>query len=286
MTPRGIDLPAAGPTRRERYEADQRRRSTIIAAASTVVVLAAAAILIPQIPGWPDVRAAFFDGPSLRASVPDMVRAFWFDIQIFVWSAPCILGVGLLIAVARGVRAPALYPVRLFATLYTDVVRGVPLILWIYLIGFGIPGLIRNRTWVNPTLWGTVTLVVVYSAYVAEVFRAGIESIHESQRAAARSLGLSNTQTMRHVILPQAVRRVIPPLMNDLVSLQKDVALVSILGPFEALRQAETFKGKYANFTSYVVAAVLWLLISIPLTRVTDLLLDRERRRMTGTAVR
>lgn len=241
--------------------------------------------LVPKTSGWERVKRSFFDVDQFKDSLPRIAEAFVLDLKIFAWSAPCIILVGLLIAAARNVRNPALFPVRLFATVYTDVVRGVPVILWITLIGFGIPGLGIGRPWNSPLLWGTVALVGTYSAYVAEVFRAGIESVHESQRAAARSLGLSSTMTMRKVVLPQAIRRVVPPLMNDLVSLQKDVALISVIGPVEALRQANIDKAKFANFTPYVVAAVLFLLVSVPLTRVTDYLLARERRRTSGTAV-
>jgi polar amino acid transport system permease protein len=182
---------------------------------------------------------------------------------------------------------------RLGATLYVDIVRGVPLILWLFLIGFGGAGLINKRqVGIGPIqidtllFLGGLALVVVYSAYVAEVFRAGIESVHESQRSAARSLALTTWQTNRYVVLPQAVRRVVPPLMNDFISLQKDVALVSVLGPAEALRRADVLHAKLFNFTPFVVAAVLFLCISIPLTRTADYLLAKERRAMSGTAVR
>ncbi len=237
-------------------------------------------------PRWHRVKQSFFNWERLVDSFPRLLHAFVLDIKIFVWTTPAILIVALLIAVARNTRNPALFPLRLFVTGYTDVMRGVPVILWIYLIGFGVPGIGLERPWNSPLLWGSVALGLTYSAYVAEVFRAGIESVHESQRAAARSLGLSSTQTMRHVVLPQAIRRVVPPLMNDLVSLQKDVALVSLIGPIEILRQAGIDKAKFANFTPYIGAAILFLVITIPLTRTTDWLLARERRRTTATSVR
>jgi polar amino acid transport system permease protein len=242
--------------------------------------------LVPKTSGWQKVRRSFFDWAIFRRHFGSIARAFWYDVQIFAWSAPCIVVLGLLIAVARNTRTPALFPLRLFATLYTDIVRGVPVILWITMLGFGVPGLLQTREWYGKLIiWGSVALVVTYSAYVAEVFRAGIESVHESQRAAARSLGLSSGQTMRVVILPQAIRRVVPPLMNDFVSLQKDVALISILGPIEALRRAGIINARIFNFTPYVVAAVLFLSVSIPLTRLTDYLLARERRRMSATQI-
>jgi polar amino acid transport system permease protein len=283
----GADAIASAPTRRKLFEARQRRRSSLVAAISTVLVAALAIVLIPLSPGWDQVRTAFFDVSTLRRSLPKLLPRFWYDVQIFLWCAPSVLIVGLLIAMARNVRSPALYPLRLVATLYTDIVRGVPVILWITLIGFGVPGLFQTRAWYTKSIvWASVALIMTYSAYVAEVFRAGIESIHESQRAAGRSLGLSAGQTMRSIVLPQAIRRVVPPLMNDFVSMQKDVALVSIVGPVEVLRQAGIENARDFNFTHYVAAAILFLCISIPLTRLTDWLLSRERRMMSGTAVR
>ena len=192
----------------------------------------------------------------------------------------------MMLALSRNSRNPVLFPLRLFAAAYTDVFRGVPVILTIYLIGFGVPGLRIEWLPVDPRFWGAVALVLAYSAYVSEVFRAGIESVHESQRAAARSLGLSSGLTMRHVVLPQAIRRVVPALMNDFVSLQKDVALVSLIGPIEILRQAGIDQANTFNFTPYVGAAVIFLCVTIPLTRLTDYLMHRERRRMAGSAVR
>jgi polar amino acid transport system permease protein len=176
------------------------------------------------------------------------------------------------------VRAPAAYPLRLFASLYTDIFRGVPVILVIYLIGFGIPGLGLPRPWNSPYIWGTVALVLTYAAYVAEVFRTGIESIHQSQRAAAASLGLSSADTMRYVILPQAIRRVVPANMNLFIALQKDVALLSFIGPVEIFRQAGVYKSLLANFTPYVGAALIFLAITIPATRYADYLLARQLR--------
>lgn len=284
-----IESPPASSTRarRQEFERKQRIRSAAIAATSTTLVVGLAVLLLPKTSGWQKVRHSFFNWAVFRRSFGPIARAFWLDLQIFAWCAPCIIAVGLLVAIARNVRSPALYPLRLVAALYTDIVRGVPVILWITLIGFGVPGVLQTREWYGKLIiWGSVALIMTYSAYVAEVFRAGIETVHESQRAAARSLGLSAGQTMQSVVLPQAVRRVVPPLMNDLVSLQKDVALVSILGPVEALRRATITKDELFNFTPYVVAAVLFVAVSIPLTRLTDYLLARERRAMSGTAVR
>lgn len=287
MSPPAAAVTASTRTRRIEFERRQRRRSVGLALASTVIVVALLVWRVPKLSGWESVQQSFFSPAAFRSIFPELLGPFWFDVQIFLWCAPCIVVVGMLLAIGRSVRTPALYPIRLFSTLYIDIVRGVPAILWITMIGFGVPGILQTREWYGKfVIWGSVALIVTYSAYVAEVFRAGIESVHESQHAAARSLGLSSVQTMRAVVLPQAVRRVVPPLMNDLVSLQKDVALISILGPVEVLRRAQIEVAKTFNFTPYVAAAVLFLCVSIPLTRLTDHLLQRERRRMTATAVR
>ncbi|NBV81937.1 MAG: amino acid ABC transporter permease [Actinobacteria bacterium] len=272
-------------TQRQQHERRQRRRSSLIAAASTLVVLVAVIILVPRMPRWDRVKKSFFDVEQMRDSFPRLMDAFWLDVKIFAWTTPAIFVLALLIALARNSRSPALFPLRAFAAAYTDVMRGVPVILWIYLVGFGVPGLGLERPYNSPLLWGSVALAMTYSGYVAEVFRAGIDSVHESQRAAARSLGLSSSQTMRFVVLPQAVRRVVPPLLNDLVSLQKDVALVSLIGPIEILRQANIDKSKFANFTPFIVAALIFLAVTIPLTRLTDYLWHRQRRRTSGSRV-
>lgn len=286
-TPPQSSVESRGATlsRRERYERDQKRRASLIAAASTAVVIAALVIAVPRAPGWAKVKRSFFNWPVLRDTFPDLLRAFWLDVRIFVFAAPAILVVAMVIALARNTRNPALFPLRAFAAGYVDVFRGVPVVLTIYLIGFGIPGLGLSRTLGQPIIWGSVALVLAYSAYVSEVFRAGIDSVHESQRAAARSLGMTHRQTLQTVVLPQAVRRVVPPLMNDLISLQKDVALVSLIGPVEILREAGIQKAKFANFTPYVGAAIIFLAVTIPLTRTADYLLARQRRRTGASAI-
>ncbi|HSH10528.1 MAG TPA: amino acid ABC transporter permease [Ilumatobacter sp.] len=272
-------------TRRQAYERGQKRRSLLIAATSTIIAIAAVIVLVPLTPGWPKVKRSFFDGEVFVDTFPDLVKAFWLDVRIFLFAVPCIFVLALLIALARNTRNPALFPLRAFAAVYTDVFRGIPVILTIYLIGFGVPGLGLSREWGRPVIWGSVALILAYSAYVSEVFRAGIESVHESQRAAARSLGMTNGQTMRSIVLPQAVRRVVPPLMNDFISLQKDVALVSLIGPVEILRKAGIEKSLFANFTPYVGAAVIFLAVTIPLTRTADYLMARQRRRTGATAI-
>lgn len=272
-------------TRRAVYEQKQRRRAVVIAVVSTTIALAALVVLVPRSPGWSKVKRSFFDADIFAESFPGLLDAFWLDIKILLWSTPFILLVALLVALARGARRPAMFPLRAFAIIYTDVLRGIPVILLVFLIGFGVPALGLSRELSNPVIWGTVTLILSYSAYVSEVMRAGIDSVHESQRAAARSLGMTGQQTMSAVVLPQAFRRIVPPLMNSFVSLQKDVALVSLIGPVEILRQAGIDKAKTANFTPYVAAAVIFLALTIPFTRLADWALNRQRRRTGATTI-
>lgn len=269
---------AAAPGRRAAYEEQLRKRSMRIAAISTLAVIAAIVLLVPLAPGWEAVKRSFFNGGVFAKTFPGLLNAFLLDIAIFAWSLPLIAILGLLVAICRDIQRPALYPLRLFATIYTDVFRGLPVILVIYLIGFGVPGLGLPRPWNSPYIWGSLALILVYAAYVAEVIRSGIESIHKSQRSAALSLGLSNGDTMRYVILPQALRNVVPANMNLVVALQKDVALLSFVGPVEIFRQAGVYKSLYANFTPYVGAAVIFLIITIPATRYADYLMHKRRR--------
>jgi polar amino acid transport system permease protein len=275
----GVALPPhSGPTRREMRERRMKRRSMAIAAISTAMVIAALYLLVPLAPGWDKVKAAFFNWDIFAKTFPKLLNAFVIDIMIFAWSAPIIALWGLVIALCRDARSPALFPLRLFAIAYNDIFRGVPVILVIYLIGFGVPGLGLPRPWNSPYLWGTVALVLSYSAYVAEVYRTGIDSIHESQRSAAKSLGLTQAEIMRFVILPQAIRRVIPANMNNFISLQKDVALLSFIGPVEVLRQAGVQKSLLANFTPYLGAAIIFLAVTIPATRLTDRMIAKQNK--------
>lgn len=269
---------AAGKTRRQIYEDRLRRRSLMIAAASTVAVVLSILILVPMAPGWEKVKASFFNWDVLVKTFPKLLDAFKLDVAIFFWCAPAITALGLLVALARDVRNPALFPLRILGAAYTDIFRGVPVVLTVYLIGFGIPGLGLPRPWNSPYIWGSLALILTYSAYVAEIFRSGIESVHKSQRAAAQSLGLSEGDSMRFVILPQAIRRVIPSQMNMFIALQKDVALLSFIGPVEIFRQAGVFKSLLANFTPYVGAALIFLAVTVPATRYADYLLAKQNR--------
>ncbi|MEM6986336.1 MAG: amino acid ABC transporter permease [Pseudomonadota bacterium] len=273
-----LGKPAAGLTRRERYDAAQRRRAVVVASISTVLVLTALVVLIPLTPGWEKVQKSFFNSAVLAKTLPKLLDAVIVNVMNFDWSAPLIAVLGLAIALARDAKSPALFPLRVFGAAFTDIFRGVPVILTVYLIGFGIPGLGLPRPWNSPYIWGSLALILTYSAYVAEIFRAGIDSVHHSQRKAALSLGLSERQVMRDVVLPQAVRNVVPSQMNMLIALQKDVSLLSFIGPVEIFRQAGVFKSLMANFTPYVGAAIIFLAVTIPATRYADYLMAKQMR--------
>ena len=269
---------AAGLTRREQNEQKKRRRSILVATLSTIFVILAIVIFVPMTPGWEKVQKSFFNGVVLSKTFPKLLNAFTVNVMIFAWSAPAIALLGLMIALARDAKSPALFPLRIFGAAFTDIFRGVPVILTVYLIGFGIPGLGLPRPWNSPFIWGSLALILTYSAYVAEIFRAGIDSVHPSQRSAALSLGLSERQVMRDVILPQAIRNVVPSQMNMLIALQKDVSLLSFIGPVEIFRQAGVYKSLFANFTPYVGAAIIFLIVTIPATRYADYLMARQMR--------
>jgi polar amino acid transport system permease protein len=268
---------------RESYRRGRARRSTAIASVSTVVFLAVVSTAILLSPGWPRVRESFLDADIARDALPDILSGLWLNVRVLAFAAVLIVFVGLGIAALRTLRGPVWFPVRALAAAYTDLFRGMPLIILLYLVGFGVPGLQLRGVPTSPVVLGTVALVLTYSAYVAEVFRAGIDSVHPSQRAAARSLGLTYGQTMRRVVLPQAVRRVVPPLLNDLVALQKDVGLISVLGALDAVRQAQIHADDTFNFTPYFVAGILFILLAIPTIRVADYFSLRAARRQQAS---
>ncbi len=241
---------------------------------------------IVNAPGWSAFKSAFLDGSQFTGTFGEIAHAFLLNVKIFLIAEPIILVLALGVAILRNLPGPAFFPFRLLAIVYADVFRGVPTILVILMLGFGMPALGLSWLPTSETFWGTVSLILVYTAYVSEVYRSGIESVHPSQEAAARSLGLSRLQGLRYVIVPQAVRRVIPPLLNDFIGLQKDTALVSVLGAIDALNQAQIDESASFNFTPYLCAAVLFVAITIPLTRFTDHLIERERsRRQTAGVV-
>jgi polar amino acid transport system permease protein len=289
------DIPSAGaPTggRRSRLFGglslrQEGAKGVAIAVLSTLVVLGLAVGVVLNSPYWPQFRSQFFNGEEFAASFPDIVAAFRRNVTWFLIAEPIILGWALLLAVMRSLRGPVFFPLRLLATAYVDLFRGVPTLLVVYLLGFGVPALRIPGLPTAGAFWGMVALVLSYSAYVAEVYRAGIESVHPSQTAASRALGLTRGATLREVVIPQAVRRVVPPLMNDFIALQKDTALISVVAGTmpEAFLMSQIYQAGTFNFTHILGAAVCFLAITIPMTRFTDWLLERQRRRRMAGAV-
>ena len=274
-----MTAPSALALERQAYRRSRARRSTWVAAVSTLVFAGVVGFAVTRSPGWPRVSQTFFDPAIAWSSLPAILDGLWLNVRVLVVAEVGILVLGLMIASLRTLSGPVFFPVRALATGYVDLFRGVPLLIALFLIGFGVPALRLQGVPNDPAVLGTVTLILVYSAYVAEVFRAGIESVHPSQRAAARSLGLSHRQSMWLVVLPQAVRRVLPPLLNDFVALQKDVGLISVLGAVDAIRAAQIEQARSFNFTPYVVAALLFVLLAIPTGRIADAAARRAARR-------
>jgi polar amino acid transport system permease protein len=269
--------PSALQRQRLAYRRGRTIRSGITAALSTVVLLALVIGGVTSSPGWPRVQETFFSWEKAKESLPAVAAGLWLNLRVMLVCAVVVVLLGLLLAILRTLRGPVFFPLRMFAAAYTDLFRGLPLILVLLLLGFGVPALSLGGVSFQPVvIYGGAALVLTYSAYVAEVFRAGIESVHPSQRAAARSLGLSNAQSLRHVVLPQAVRRVLPPLLNDFVSLQKDSGLISILGVIDAIRAAQISTARDFNYTPYIVAGFLFVCLTIPLTRLTDWVARRQ----------
>ena len=275
-------MTAGGPPVVRRRQGRISWRAIGIALLSTVVVGGLLGWVVVNAPGWPDVQREFLNGPIFWSSLPGIVAAFWKNIQLFLIAEALILPIALVVAVMRGLPGPAFFPLRALATIYVDVFRALPGILVIYVLGFGFAGLgipgVPNDTF----FWGVVALTLIYSAYVSEVYRAGIESVHPSQDAAARSLGLSRFQSLRHVVVPQAVRRVIPPLLNDFIGLQKDTVLISFIGVVEIFRTASIKQAATFNFTPYLGVALVFIVVTIPLARFTDWLVARDKRRASA----
>ena len=267
---------------RRRVPPGEAVRSTLIALVSTLVVLGGLAFAITRSPNWPDVQEAFFSSTWFAYSLPKVVEAFGTNVALFVIAEVLILPFALVLAILRGLPGPVFFPLRLLSTLYVDFFRAVPGLLIIALLGFGIPALDLPGVPGDEFFWAVVALTLVYSAYVSEVYRAGIESIHWSQEAAARSLGLSRSQALRYVIVPQAVRRVIPPLLNDFIGLQKDTVLVSVVGVVEIFREGQILKAATFNFTPFIAIALVFVVITIPMARFTDWMVGRDRARQAA----
>ena len=270
--------PSALRLQREAARRRASRRSSLIALASTIAVGLVLVAVIAGAPGFDRVKSSFFSGHYAWKALPQVLSGLWLNLRVMFFAEIFVLIFGLLIAITRTSRNPLLYPLRLLAATYTDIFRGLPLLLVLHLVGLGIPGL--QLSWLpnSAVLLGTVSLILTYSAYVAEVIRAGIEAVNPAQRMAGRALGLSQSQTQRFVILPQAIRKVTPPLLNDLVSLQKDSGLISVLGAIDAIRAAGIETAQSFNFTPYLVAGALFVALTIPLTRFTDWLTRKQDR--------
>ncbi|WP_053616630.1 amino acid ABC transporter permease [Nocardiopsis sp. NRRL B-16309] len=274
-------VPSVLETERVAFRRRQGVRSVLIGAVSTALLGGALVSVVIGSPGWDRVRETFFDAAVARDALPAVLTGLWLNVRVLVFCALGALALGLVVAIMRTLRGPVFFPLRALATSYTYGFRGAPLIIVLYLMTFGVPGLRLEGT-PSVLVLGGIALVITYGAYIAEVFRAGIESVHPSQIAAARSLGLTYPQTMRHVVLPQAVRRVSPPLLNDMVALQKDVGLISLAGPIDAIRAAQIATAQTYNFTPYIVAGVLFVLMAIPLVAVTDWVTVRSARRQSA----
>ncbi len=264
---------------REAFRRRQRVRSSALAGLSTVLFLAVCFVVITRSPGWPRVQAQFLDPQVAIDSLPAILNGLLLNLRVLVFAAVATLAIALTLAALRSLRGPIWFPLRLASTVYTDLFRGVPLIIVLYVVGFGLPGLRLEGVPTSPAVLGAIAITISYSAYVAEVFRAGIEAVHPSQRAAARSLGLSHGQTMRLVVLPQAVRKVTPPLLNDFVAMQKDVGLISVLGAVDAVRAAQIEVAATFNFTPYLVAGLCFVALAIPSARLADWASARVARR-------
>ncbi len=264
---------------RRAYRKQQTAKSVAIALVSTVVFAVVVWLTVVNSPGWERVQAQFFDWDTAIKSLPRVWDGFLLNLRVLAISAVCILIAALAIALIRTLKGPVFFPLRALVTVYTDIFRGIPVIIVLYLVGFGIPGLRLTDGKIPVEVLAVAGLTLTYSAYVSEVFRAGIEAVHPSQRQAARSLGLSHGKAMRLVVVPQAIRKVAPPLMNDFVSLQKDVGLISVLGAVDAVRAAQIEVAASFNFTPYVVAGLLFVLLALPMIRLTDAYSARVRLR-------
>jgi len=268
---------------RQAVRRSQRRRSILISTTATVLVFGALVLGTVTSPGWPNVKATFFSWDDAQAAFPAIWHAFWrYNVVLFMVGEVLILILAMLVALVRQTKAAALLPLRIIAVVYTDLFRGIPTILLVFMLAFGMPALQLQGVTNSLFFWGLTALVLSYGAYVAEVLRSGIESIHPSQLASADALGLSRFQAMRYVVVPQGVRRVVPPLLNDFISLQKDTALVGAAGLFDALFAARDYANFNFNFTPYVVVAAYFIVLTIPLARFTDHLqrraMERERQ--------
>lgn len=264
---------------RQATRRNEQMKSVITSVVSSLVLALVIVSGLKLSPGWPRVKESFFSGKYFLSSFPHVLQGLWLNVQVLFYAVIGVAILSVIIALLRTSRSAILFPLRMLAIVYTTVMRGIPMIVILYLIGFGIPGLQIFPGRINPAILGTIAIIMGYSAYVAEVLRAGLESVHPSQRASARSLGLSVGKTLRLVVIPQALRKVAPALMNDFISMQKDVGLISVLGAVDAVRAAQIDVATSYNFTPYVVASILFILLSIPFIILNDWYSDKLRTR-------
>ncbi|MET3962031.1 polar amino acid transport system permease protein [Marmoricola sp. OAE513] len=278
------DAWAPSPRELERQQVRRglRRKQFLIAAGITVLAAIAVATIVGTSPGWERFKELFLSWHHAKEAFPDIAKGFWINVKMFVIGEVIILVVGTLVAVTRNTVTPWLTPLRIVAVIYTDVFRGLPTLLVVFIACIGIPALGIEGVPTDVTTLGIFALVLCYGAYVAEVIRAGIDSIHPSQISSAEALGLGRAQTTRYVVLPQALRRVAPPLLNDFVSLQKDTSLVASVGVFEALFAAQDYGNYNFNYTPLLVTGLFFLALTVPLARFTDFLGRRALRRERG----
>ncbi|WP_299087477.1 amino acid ABC transporter permease [uncultured Microbacterium sp.] len=278
-----VHTPSELELERRAYRAGRARRSVLVAIASTIAFALIVWATVINTPGWASVQASFFDPEIALASFPRIWEGFLLNLTVLGLSVVTVGVSALALALVRTLRGPVFFPVRVLAAAYTDIFRGLPFIIVLYLFGFGLPTLLGER--IHPIVLGTIAVTLTYSAYVSEVIRAGIEAVHPSQTLAARALGLGYTRTMRTVVLPQALRKMTPPLMNDFVAMQKDVGLISILGAVDAVLAAKIESSQTYNFTPYVVAGILFILLAIPTVRLTDWYTAKLRAREQAGAI-
>ena len=277
-TPDDARRPSDIELERRAFRRKQSHKSVAVSFLSTLVFAIVVWFTVVNTPGWDLVQRSFFNTDVLIKAWPRVFEGLLLNLRVLLFAAVGVLIVALLLATLRTLRGPVFFPLRVLATGYTDLFRGMPLIIVLYIVGFGVPGL-GALPRMPLEFWGTIALILTYSAYVSEVFRAGIESVHPSQRLAARSLGLSYGTTLRKIVMPQAVRKVTPALMNDFIAMQKDVGLISVLGAVDAVRAAQIETAQAFNFTPYVLAGLLFVLLALPMIRLTDWYSARLRER-------
>lgn len=267
------------PPKKKKLSARDRYLPGLISIAMIAVVFGTVGYTVTSAEQWPRIARQFFDLNAMAASFPQVLRGFWLNLQVWAICLFAIMAWGLVLALFRSLTGPWFAPLRVFTVVYIDLFRGLPVLLLVLIFGFGIPALNLPGLPNSALFWGATAMVISYAAYSAEIYRSGIEAVHDGQRAAATALGLSQWQTMRYAILPQAIRNVMPVLLNLAVALQKDVALLSVIGVRDAVREAQIYTAQTFNYSSLIAAALLFLVATIPMARLTDYISKKDRQR-------